>query len=90
MEKKMFVRIVFVLLSMGIWSSTFGIAHVKAQPDPDLNDDGVVDIKDLSIAAQAYGSYPGHPKWNSDADLNEDGKVDIRDLALIAKDFGKT
>lgn len=56
----------------------------------DLNGDGNTDIKDLALAAQAFGSYPGHPKWNYMADTNQDAKVDIRDLVLIAKDFGKT
>jgi len=56
----------------------------------DLNNDFKVDIKDLAIAALAYGSYPGYPRWSPQADINEDGKVDIRDLVLIAKNFGKT
>lgn len=55
----------------------------------DINGDGTVDIKDLSIAGKAFGSYRGHPRYNPDADVNQDGTVDIRDLALIAKNFGK-
>lgn len=55
----------------------------------DLNFDLKVDIKDLAIAAEAFGSYPGHPKWNPVADLNQDDKVDIRDLVAIAKSYGK-
>jgi len=56
----------------------------------DLNGDGKVDIKDLALAALAFGSYVGHPRYNPDADVNQDGKVDIRDLARIALNFGKT
>lgn len=55
----------------------------------DLNHDGKVDIRDLAVAARAFGSYPSHPRWNPLCDINHDGKVDIRDLALIAKNFGK-
>lgn len=62
----------------------------------DINHDLKVDITDVAIAASAYGSYPGHPKWNCHADITgaeyliPDGKVDIRDIALIASNFGKT
>jgi len=56
----------------------------------DLNADRQVDIRDLIIAALAFGSYRDHPRWNTKADINQDGKVDIRDLVLIAKNFGKT
>jgi hypothetical protein len=57
--------------------------------------DGKVDIRDLALAAKAYGSYPGDPKWNPNADLTgattglPDNKVDIRDLAVAAKNYGK-
>ena len=54
----------------------------------DLNGDGKIDIKDISIVARAYGSDPGKPNWNPDADLNHDGKVDIKDIAIVAKVFG--
>lgn len=56
----------------------------------DLNGDGKVDIKDLAIAAKAYGSSPGMPNWNPIADMNGDLKVDIKDLATIAKHYGET
>jgi hypothetical protein len=56
----------------------------------DINGDGKVDIKDLAIAAKAFGSYVGSPTYNPDADVNQDGVIDIRDLAIIAKNFGKS
>ena len=55
----------------------------------DLNGDGVVDIRDIAIAALAFGSFPDHPRWNPIADTNEDNKVDIRDIALIAIHYGE-
>jgi hypothetical protein len=57
--------------------------------------DGKVDIRDLALAAKAYGSHSGDPKWNPNADLTgattglPDNKVDIRDLAVAAKNYGK-
>lgn len=56
----------------------------------DLDNDGKVDIQDLAVAARAFGSYLGHPRWNPIADINRDDKVNIIDLVLIAKNFGKT
>jgi PKD repeat protein len=56
----------------------------------DLNGDGKVDIKDLAIAAKAYGSAPGMPSWNPIADMNGDLKIDIKDLSIIAKHYGET
>lgn len=64
----------------------------------DLNGDGKVDIKDISLAAKAFGSYgpnfkyqgsPASPTWNSDCDINGDNKVDIKDLSMLARTFGK-
>lgn len=61
----------------------------------DINHDLKVDIKDVSIAAKAFGTVPGDTFWNPRADITgpiplvPDGKVDIRDVSLIAKSFGK-
>ncbi len=56
----------------------------------DLNVDGRVDIHDLWITAQAFSSYPGHPRWNSKADINNNGVVNIIDILAIVRNFGKT
>jgi thermitase len=63
---------------------------VKVKLLGDINGDGIVDIFDIALAAKAFGSYPGHPRWNLEADINSDGVVDIVDIATIAKNFGKT
>jgi len=57
--------------------------------NPDVNRDGIVDIFDLVLVANAYGSKPGDPKWNPDADLNKDGIIDIFDLVRIANAYGE-
>ena len=56
----------------------------------DLNGDRKVDIKDVSIAAKAFGTMPGDSRWNPIADLNKDLKIDLKDIAIVAKNFGKT
>ena len=59
-------------------------------PSPDLNHDEKVDILDAIKAADAFGSYPGHPRWNYHVDQNKDSAINILDLIIIAKNFGKT
>ena len=56
----------------------------------DINCDGIVNIDDLILLNQEFGSTPTSPNWNQEADLNEDDKVDALDLYLLAKDYGKT
>ena len=50
----------------------------------DINGDGEINLQDIALAAMAFGSSPGHPRWDPVADLNKDGVVDIRDLVAIA------
>lgn len=52
----------------------------------DVNDDGIVDVDDLAIAAYYYRAKAGDSNWNEArvADINGDGKIDILDLAAIA------
>jgi hypothetical protein len=54
----------------------------------DVNNDGVVDIIDLSIVSMAYGTFEGEQDYNHKADLNQDGIVDMRDLSSIARVLG--
>ncbi len=54
----------------------------------DITYDGKVDIKDVALAAKAFGTVPGDPRWEKEADINFDNKVDIKDIATIAKKFG--
>jgi hypothetical protein len=61
----------------------------------DLNHDGKVNMIDIGIAARAFGTTPGNPRWNSIADVFgpnglPDGKVDMRDISFVAKNFGWT
>jgi hypothetical protein len=54
----------------------------------DLNDDGVVNKVDISIAANAFGTKPGDLNWNEKADLNKNGTINILDICAVAKAFG--
>lgn len=55
----------------------------------DLNNDGVVNMVDISIVALACFSRPGDLRWNPIADLNGDNYIDLLDVAQVAQDFMK-
>jgi hypothetical protein len=64
---------------------------VQVVPPPnlgDINNDFIVNIKDVIIVALAYWSKPGDPNWNPAADLNNDGVVDIMDLIIVTQNYG--
>jgi len=57
----------------------------------DVNGDGKVDIFDIVLAADAYGSHEGDPDWNPEADVAPlYGLVDIYDLVTIASNYGQS
>lgn len=51
--------------------------------------DGIVNMRDIAIAARAFGSTPGSSNWNPNADFNNDGTIDMKDIALVARNFGQ-
>ena len=53
----------------------------------DLNGDTKVDIDDLILLGQAWGTHPGDPSYNSAADINDDGEIDIDDLILLGQSW---
>ena len=55
----------------------------------DINDDGIVDIYDAILLANAYNSKPTSSNWNPNADINGDNIVDIFDAILLANNYGK-
>ncbi len=52
----------------------------------DVNNDGVVDIRDLVKVSNKFGEAGGA---SIPEDVNQDGTVDIRDLVKVAKHFGE-
>lgn len=57
-----------------------------ATPPWDVNDDGRVNILDLTFVASHFGADNPPPE----ADVNGDGRVNILDLTLVASHFGET
>ena len=61
-------------------------SHIAIPGDVDGN--GHVDIYDLIIWADAFGTFAGEPDFNPAADLNNDGVIDIYDGLIIAINYG--
>ncbi|MFK7778123.1 MAG: choice-of-anchor Q domain-containing protein, partial [Gimesia sp.] len=57
----------------------------------DLNDNGLIDFRDLIIFASAFTKTTGDPNFPNTwaADFDRSGKVDFRDLILFAANFSK-
>lgn len=56
----------------------------------DINGDGAVNLQDLVLLAQAYGSHVGDPKYNPEADFNNDGIIGLTDLVTCAIHYGQS
>jgi len=56
----------------------------------DVNGDGKVNMDDISAVLDAFGSYPGHPRWNPNADLDPNNRIDMSDVVLVLSNFGKS
>jgi len=53
------------------------------------NLDRSIDILDLIVVGNAFGSTLGQANWNPAADLKPDGIINIFDLSLVGKNYGK-
>lgn len=54
----------------------------------DVNRDGIINLIDLEIIAEAYDSQPGDPNWCPRCDLNDDGLIDLTDIEIAGSNFG--
>ena len=73
--------LVFVILT-SLFFTSFG--HDLPFPE-DVNADGIVNIQDLVLVANAFENGA-----DSNTDVNSDDKVDILDLVRVAGQFGET
>lgn len=64
------------------------LTKVKVKITGDVNGDYKVDVKDVSLAGLAFGSYLEGSRWNIQADTNQDGKIDVFDISTIARNYG--
>jgi M6 family metalloprotease-like protein len=51
----------------------------------DLNEDGMIDIKDIGIIGKSYGKKSTNTDWNINYDMKRDNIIDIYDLVMLSK-----
>jgi len=76
---------VTVYLDSAVISTTYN--GPRPFPRWDINQDGIVDMYDLSIVCISFGSTPQSSNWNPVADINSDERVDMRDLCIVAMHY---
>jgi hypothetical protein len=71
------------------WTALAGLQISAARIVGDINGDGIVDILDAILLANAFDSVPGDSNWNPNADINGDNIVEILDAIILANNFGE-
>jgi hypothetical protein len=71
-------------------NNTFVYGTIAVIFPGDVNQDDIVDMRDIMLVLRAYNSHPEEPRWNPYADENADGRVDIIDVAIPCVNFMKT
>ncbi|TQD27268.1 hypothetical protein FKV42_03320 [Methanolobus vulcani] len=68
-------------------SSSGTITITDLQPRWDVNEDGTVNVLDITLVGQNYGKTytEALPRW----DVNQDGTVNIQDLSIVSGHFGE-
>jgi len=54
----------------------------------DINNDGVVNCRDLAVVRSALNSRIGEPRYRAESDINSDNVVDVTDLTMMAHQIG--
>ncbi len=75
------------------------IPEVTSMPTPtptttasieDINNDGVINMSDIILIANAFNSVSGDSNYVSAYDLNNDGAINMLDVIIIASKFNTT
>jgi parallel beta-helix repeat protein len=56
----------------------------------DVNNDGIVNMKDVMTVIHAFNSFPQQPRWDPKCDLNHDNRIDMHDILTVVLNFGKS
>ncbi|MFH1170934.1 MAG: CARDB domain-containing protein [bacterium] len=59
----------------------------RARECPDIDENGVVNLGDLTIFGRSFGTYAGDATYNPEADFDQDGMVGVVDKAILSDAF---
>jgi Dockerin type I domain len=63
------------------------IVHVGVPGD--VNNDSIVNMRDVQRAVFLFNSFSNMSRWDPNADLDNNGRIDMRDIIMIVLNFGK-
>jgi len=86
-DSMLFTSLLLSLLLLFIVQSF--MANVAFCQTYDVNGDGKVDILDILVWANAFGTVNGEEGFNPAVDVNSDNVIDIMDAVLISLHFGE-
>lgn len=78
--------------SLPLVHADYTVSHASFPPDlpGDLDYNGIVNMGDVVIVLDAFGSYPGKPNWNAGADVDDSGRIDMYDVSSVLSDYGRS
>jgi hypothetical protein len=62
---------------------------IRLTLEGDITGDRKVNVKDVALAASAYGATPGSPGWYPLADVDKNHKINVKDVTFTAMNYGK-
>ena len=82
---------VLIVLALTLSITLLMVPRVQAQPNADIDNDGHVDILDVTAASAQYKLTTGDPEYDpaivERADFNSNGVVDLMDIVTIIGKF---
>ena len=92
---EMKLKIIALTVILSVVASIVSVSACTKTPPPiyspyDLNQDGIIDIKDVQIFRLAWLSETGNADYNPRCDFDGDGTIDITDGALLATHMTKS
>jgi hypothetical protein len=70
-------------------NNTFVDGQIKVIFPGDVNQDGVVDMRDVGVIVQSFNAFFDSARFNPYADLDGNGRIDLRDIGIWGCNFGK-
>ncbi len=71
-------------------NNTFVLGQIKVIFAGDVNQDGIVDMRDVSVILQSFNAFYDNPtRFNHFADMDGNGRVEMLDIGIWAVNFGR-